>query len=81
MKNLKKFVKKKISFLLNDNVHLSKKLGYDGVHLGQNDMDCKNAREILGKNFSIGISCNNSIELAKKAKNRRCRLCCIWSCI
>ena len=28
----------------------------------------KNAREILGKNFSIGISCNNSIELAKKAK-------------
>ena len=60
--------KKKINFLLNDNVHLSKKLGYDGVHLGQNDMDCKNAREILGKNFSIGISCNNSIELAKKAK-------------
>ena len=54
--------------MLNDNVHLSKKLGYDGVHLGQNDMDCKNAREILGKNFSIGISCNNSIELAKKAK-------------
>ena len=60
--------KKKIRFLLNDDVYLSKKLGYDGVHLGQNDMNCKNAREILGKNFLIGISCNNSIELAIKAE-------------
>ena len=51
-------------------MYIYQKISYDGVHLGQNDMDCKNAREILGKNFSIGISCNNSIELAKKAKNR-----------
>ncbi len=60
--------RKNIRFLLNDDVHLSKKLGYDGVHLGQNDMDCKKARQILGKKFLIGISCNDSIYLARKAK-------------
>lgn len=61
--------KKKITFLLNDDVYLCKKLGYDGVHLGQKDMCCKQAREILGNDSVVGISCKNKISLAKKAKD------------
>lgn len=58
---------KKINFLLNDDVYLSKKLGYDGVHLGQNDMNCKDARKILGEKSQVGISCNNSFQKAEQA--------------
>ena len=38
----------------------------DGCHLGQKDMDIISARKILGKKI-IGITCHNSISLAKKA--------------
>ncbi len=42
----------------------------DGCHLGQNDMSLLRAREILGKKI-IGITCHNSIQLAKTAvKNK-----------
>ena len=71
-KNFKLFFeickKRKIKFILNDNILLAKKLNFDGVHLGQTDMNCFNARKILGKKKIIGISCNNSIKLAKQAE-------------
>jgi thiamine-phosphate pyrophosphorylase len=55
-----------VKFLVNDDPILSKKLDADGCHLGQKDMDIKNARKIIG-NKIIGITCHNSIELAKAA--------------
>ena len=58
--------KNNVKFLVNDNPILSKKLNADGCHLGQKDMDIKNARKILG-NKIIGITCHNSIRLAKTA--------------
>ena len=45
---------------------LAKKLNADGCHLGQKDMDLIQARKIL-KNKIIGVTCHNSIELAKSA--------------
>ncbi len=45
---------------------LALKLNADGCHLGQKDMDIKIAKKILG-NKIIGITCHNSITLAKKA--------------
>ena len=42
------------------------KLNADGCHLGQKDMNIKMAKKILGKKI-IGITCHNSINLAKKA--------------
>ena len=45
---------------------LLKKLNADGCHLGQKDMDIKKAKKIL-KNKIIGVTCNNSIKLAKEA--------------
>ena len=52
--------------MINDNPMLAKKLNADGCHLGQKDMDIISARKILGKKI-IGITCHNSISIAKKA--------------
>ncbi len=66
-KKIKKICKKyKVKFLINDDPVLAKKLDADGCHLGQKDMDILNARKIL-KNKIIGITCHNSINLAKIA--------------
>ena len=68
-KKIKKICKKyKVKFLINDDPKLAKKLNADGCHLGQKDMDILKARKIL-KNKIIGITCHNSISLAKNAIN------------
>ena len=60
----------KVKFIINDDVYLAKKLNADGCHLGQNDMKIREARKLLGKKI-IGITCHNSIKLAKTAiKNK-----------
>ncbi len=62
--------KNKVKFIINDDPLLALKLNADGCHLGQNDMDIKEAKKILKKKI-IGITCHNSINLAKKAiKNK-----------
>ena len=58
--------KNNVKFIVNDDPLLSKKLNADGCHLGQKDMSVKNARKIIG-NKIIGITCHNSIRLAKAA--------------
>ena len=57
--------KYKVKFLVNDDPLLAKKLNADGCHLGQSDMDLIKARKIL-KNKIIGVTCHNSIKLAKE---------------
>ena len=58
--------KNKVKFLINDDPILANRLGADGCHLGQKDMNIKEARRIIGKKI-IGITCHNSIALAKIA--------------
>ena len=66
-KRIKKICKKhKVKFLINDDPKLAKKLNADGCHLGQKDMNIPRARKIVG-NKIIGITCHNSIKLAKNA--------------
>ena len=66
-KKIKPICKKyNVKFLVNDDPILAKKLNADGCHLGQKDMDIISARKILRKKI-IGITCHNSISLAKKA--------------
>ena len=66
-KKIKKICKKfNVKFLINDDVLLTKKLNADGCHLGQKDMNILEARKIIG-NKIIGITCHNSIQLAKLA--------------
>ncbi len=68
---IRKICKKNgIKFLVNDDVLLAKKLNADGCHLGQKDMEISKARKILKKKI-IGITCHNSLKLAKLAvKNK-----------
>ena len=62
--------KHNVKFLVNDDPILSKKLKADGCHLGQKDMKITEARKIIG-NKIIGITCHNSINLAKKAIKKK----------
>ena len=57
--------KYKVKFLVNDDPMIAKKLNADGCHLGQSDMSIVKARKLL-KNKIIGVTCHNSIKLAKK---------------
>ena len=70
-KKVKKICKKyNTKFLINDDVLLTQKLDADGCHLGQKDMDISIAKKIIKKKI-IGITCHNSIALAKSAiKNK-----------
>ena len=70
-KRIKQICKKNnVKFLINDDPKLSKKLNADGCHLGQQDMSILEARKIVG-NKIIGITCHNSINLAKAAITRK----------
>ena len=70
-KKIKRICKKfKVKFLVNDDVLIAKKLNADGCHLGQKDMNIIKARKLIG-NKIIGVTCHNSIKLAKEAiKNK-----------
>ncbi len=66
-KKIKKICKKfKVKFIINDDPLLAKKIDADGCHLGQKDMNIEDARKYLKKKI-IGITCHNSLKLAKIA--------------
>ena len=56
-----------VAVLLNDRPDLACDLGCDGVHLGQNDMDHRQARTLLGEKAIIGVTCHASRHLAMLA--------------
>jgi thiamine-phosphate pyrophosphorylase len=56
-----------VAFLVNDDMGLAKRLGADGVHLGQGDGDPREARALLGPAAQIGITCHDSRHLAMEA--------------
>ncbi|MBL4857874.1 MAG: thiamine phosphate synthase [Erythrobacter sp.] len=56
-----------VAFIVNDSIALAKRLKADGVHLGQGDGDVKEAREELGREAQIGVTCHASRHLAIEA--------------
>ena len=56
-----------VAFIVNDSVALAKRLKADGVHMGQGDGDVREARELLGSDAQIGVTCHNSRHLAMEA--------------
>ena len=56
-----------VAFIVNDSVSLARRLGADGVHLGQSDGDVGQAREQLGREAQIGVTCHNRRHLAMDA--------------
>jgi thiamine-phosphate pyrophosphorylase len=55
------------AFIVNDDVSLAKRLGADGIHLGQGDGDPRDARALLGQRAQIGVTCHDSRHLAMEA--------------
>jgi thiamine-phosphate pyrophosphorylase len=56
-----------VAFIVNDSISLAKRLQADGVHLGQDDGDPREARQLLGPDAQIGVTCHNSRHLAMEA--------------
>ncbi len=56
-----------VAFIVNDDVALAKRLDADGVHLGQDDGDPREARRELGPNAQIGVTCHASRHFAMEA--------------
>jgi thiamine-phosphate pyrophosphorylase len=56
-----------VAFIVNDSIALAKRLKADGVHLGQDDGDVREAREELGREAQIGVTCHASVHLAMEA--------------
>jgi len=55
------------AFIVNDSISLATRLDADGVHLGQKDGDVRDARERLGRDAQIGVTCHASRDLAMEA--------------
>ncbi|MGZ8421205.1 MAG: thiamine phosphate synthase [Allosphingosinicella sp.] len=58
---------REVAFIVNDDMGLAKRLGADGVHLGQGDGDPREARALLGPAAQIGVTCHDSRHLAMEA--------------
>ena len=56
-----------VPFIIDDDVELAARVGADGVHIGQSDMELAHAREILGTDRIIGVTAK-TVEQAKKAE-------------
>ena len=56
-----------VKLILDDDVELAAKVGADGVHIGQSDMELAHAREILGPDKIIGVTAK-TVEQAKAAE-------------
>jgi thiamine-phosphate pyrophosphorylase len=58
---------REVAFIVNDSIALAKRLGADGVHLGQDDGEVAEARQRLGREAQIGVTCHASRHLAMEA--------------
>lgn len=56
-----------VPLLINDEVALAADVGAHGVHLGQNDATLAGARQQLGADAIIGVTCHASLEAAHEA--------------
>ncbi|HET9397319.1 MAG TPA: thiamine phosphate synthase [Sphingomicrobium sp.] len=61
-----------VAFIVNDSMKLARRLGADGVHLGQSDGDPREARQLLGPEAQIGRTCHDSRHLAMEAGEAGC---------
>ena len=63
--------KKKIKMIINNDFEIAEKFIFDGIHLGQKDKKCKEAKINFGSEFIVGVSCSNSYNMYIEAKNQK----------
>ncbi|MFA9396727.1 MAG: thiamine phosphate synthase [Clostridiaceae bacterium] len=69
-KELKELADKySVPLIINDRLDIAMLCDASGVHLGQKDIPCKEARKIFGKDKIIGVSCANLLEAIKAEKD------------
>ncbi len=56
-----------VAFLLNDRAELVASSGCDGVHVGQEDTPAPAARQLIGPERTLGVTCHASRDLAMQA--------------
>jgi thiamine-phosphate pyrophosphorylase len=56
-----------VAFLLNDRADLVVQTGCDGAHVGQEDMPARQARNLMGPDLTLGVTCKGSRDLAMQA--------------
>ena len=59
-----------VPLLINDDVALAERIGADGVHIGREDGSIERARQRLGEQAIIGVSCYDSVEHAQQAQDQ-----------
>ncbi|MDA0654764.1 MAG: thiamine phosphate synthase [Proteobacteria bacterium] len=59
-----------VALVLNDNAALAARAGADGVHLGQWDGTVRAARDLLGDDAIVGVTCHASRDLAITAADQ-----------
>jgi len=55
--------------IINDDIELARAVNAHGVHLGKDDFSLRHARQVLGENAIIGVSCYNDLNRAIEAEN------------
>ena len=55
-----------VPLIINDDIELAAAVGAAGVHLGEDDADIASARDRLGADAIIGVSCYDSLERAQR---------------
>jgi thiamine-phosphate pyrophosphorylase len=56
--------------IINDDLELAREIKAHGVHLGKDDISLKQARQMLGPDAIIGVSCYNDLALALDAEKK-----------
>ncbi len=58
---------REVAFLINDRPDLAAEMGADGVHVGQEDASYQAARQVVGEDAIVGVTCHDSRHLAMGA--------------
>src|SRR3989454_8278616 len=58
-RELKRHLPKSVQLIMNDRADLCLAAGFDGIHLGQEDLSLESARKVIGKDLWLGVSTHN----------------------
>ena len=64
-RELKRHFRNSVQLIMNDRADLCLAAGFDGVHIGQDDLSPEGARKVIGEALWLGVSTHNSVQLAE----------------
>ena len=67
-RDLKRLVGSRVKLIMNDRADLVLAAGFDGLHIGQDDLSPEAARRIIGLNLWLGVSTHNPEQIAEADK-------------